>query len=75
MMGLPLGLIVAVVVVAFILMNAIRILPEYERGVVFRLGRYKDMQGPGLYTVIPFVDQVRTVDTRVLAVNIPKQSS
>jgi regulator of protease activity HflC (stomatin/prohibitin superfamily) len=41
--------------------------------VVFRLGKFKDMRGPGLFGVIPVIDQVRTVDTRVLAVNIPKQ--
>jgi regulator of protease activity HflC (stomatin/prohibitin superfamily) len=53
--------------------SAVRLAAQWERGVVFRLGKFKDMRGPGLFGVIPVIDQVRTVDTRVLAVNIPKQ--
>jgi regulator of protease activity HflC (stomatin/prohibitin superfamily) len=70
--------VVAVVLVvgtllAFLAAAAIRLAAQWERGVVFRLGKYRDTKGPGLFTVIPFIDQVRKVDTRVLAVNVPKQ--
>jgi regulator of protease activity HflC (stomatin/prohibitin superfamily) len=53
--------------------SAIQLAAQWQRGVVFRLGKYKDMRGPGLFLIIPVVEQVRMVDTRVLAVNIPKQ--
>ncbi len=74
MLGLPLGLIVAVVVVAFILMNAIRILPEYERGVVFRLGRLRGYDyGPGLFLLIPVVDRMTRVSLRPVVFDVPPQ--
>ncbi|GIW88561.1 MAG: membrane protein [Isosphaeraceae bacterium] len=59
--------------VAILVATAIRLAAQWERGVVFRLGKYRDTRGPGLFVVIPFIDQVRMVDTRVLAVNVPKQ--
>ncbi len=59
--------------VALLLAAAVRLAAQWERGVIFRLGKYKDTKGPGLFVVIPLVDMVRMVDTRVLAVNIPKQ--
>ena len=55
---IPVGLIGWVVVLAlvvFILFNAIQVLMEYERGVVFRLGRFSSVKGPGLRLIIPFV--------------------
>jgi regulator of protease activity HflC (stomatin/prohibitin superfamily) len=52
---------------------AIRIAAQWERGVVFRLGKFSGVRGPGLYIVIPLIDQVRVVDTRVRAINIAKQ--
>src|SRR5262249_26963947 len=45
------------------------------RGVVVRVGRYEETKGPGLFVVIPMIDQVRIVDTRVLVVNIPRQTA
>jgi regulator of protease activity HflC (stomatin/prohibitin superfamily) len=74
MLGLPLGLIVAVVVLGFILMNAIRILPEYERGVVFRLGRLRGQDyGPGLFFLIPVVDRMVRVSLRTVVFDVPPQ--
>ncbi|HEX5042023.1 MAG TPA: slipin family protein [Candidatus Polarisedimenticolaceae bacterium] len=74
MLGLPLGIIVAVVVVGFILMNAIRILPEYERGVVFRLGRLRGYDyGPGLFFLIPVVDRMVRVSLRTVVFDVPPQ--
>lgn len=66
------ALIVAALVV-FVLINAIRILAEYERGVVFRLGRYVATKGPGLILLIPVVDRMVRVDLRVLTMDVPSQ--
>jgi regulator of protease activity HflC (stomatin/prohibitin superfamily) len=65
-------MIVAALVV-FFLMNAIRILAEYERGVIFRLGRYVGTKGPGLILLIPVVDRMVRVDLRVLTMDVPSQ--
>jgi regulator of protease activity HflC (stomatin/prohibitin superfamily) len=71
------GLAVLVGIVWFIadliLSSSIRLAAQWEKAVVFRLGKFKDIKGPGLFLIIPLVDQLRMVDTRVLAVNIPKQ--
>jgi len=53
--------------------SSIRIAAQWERGVVFRLGRFLGVRGPGIYLIIPLFDQVRMVDMRVRAVNIDKQ--
>lgn len=53
--------------------SSIRLAAQWEKAVVFRLGQFHAIRGPGLYMIIPLIDQVRTVDTRVLAVNFPKQ--
>lgn len=56
-----------------ILSTSIHLAAQWQRAVVFRLGKFLDTRGPGLFMVIPLIDHVRMVDTRVLAVNIPKQ--
>jgi regulator of protease activity HflC (stomatin/prohibitin superfamily) len=66
-------LAVAWVLADLIIASAIQLAAQWQRAVVFRLGKYKDTRGPGLFLIIPVIDQVRMVDTRVLAVNIPKQ--
>lgn len=66
------ALVIAALVV-FVLINAIRILAEYERGVVFRLGRYVATKGPGLILLIPVVDRMVRVDLRVLTMDVPSQ--
>jgi regulator of protease activity HflC (stomatin/prohibitin superfamily) len=53
--------------------SAIRLAAQWERAVVFRLGKYHCVKGPGLFMIVPLVDQLRMVDTRVLAVNISRQ--
>jgi len=53
--------------------SAIRLAAQWERAVVFRLGKYHSIKGPGLFMVVPLIDQIRMVDTRVLAVNISRQ--
>lgn len=56
-----------------ILWNSIKILNEYERGVIFRLGRLIGAKGPGLIILIPIVDRMRRVDLRVITYDIPPQ--
>jgi len=64
---------VLVVLVALAASNTIRIAQEYERGVVFRLGRLRELKGPGLFFKIPAVDRVRMVDLRVVTLEVPPQ--
>ncbi|MCZ6627812.1 MAG: SPFH domain-containing protein, partial [SAR324 cluster bacterium] len=64
---------VSVVVVLGILIAAVRILPEYERGVIFRLGRAIGVKGPGLILLIPLVDKMRRVSLRTIVLDIPPQ--
>ena len=63
-----------IVVVAFaILTSAIKIVQEYERGVIFRLGRLVGARGPGLFVIIPFIDQMQKMDLRVVTLDVPPQ--
>src|SRR3979411_2898479 len=58
----------------FLAFSSIRIAREYERGVVFRLGRLIDLKGPGLYFIFPLgVDRPTTVDLRVITLEVPPQ--
>jgi len=68
--------VVAVVIVLFaliILSNAIRILREYERGVIFRLGRLIGLKGPGLILLIPIIDKMVRVSLRTVVMDVPTQ--
>ncbi len=65
-------LVLAVIVILF-LTSAIRILREYQRGVVFTLGRFTGVKGPGLIILIPFVQQMVKVDLRVVVEDVPPQ--
>jgi len=68
------GLIILVVVIATFLSMSVRILQEYERGVVFRLGRVLDSaKGPGLFILIPFVDRMRKLSIRTVTMDIDPQ--
>ena len=66
-------LFVAIMFVVIILSNAIRILREYERGVVFRLGRLVAVKGPGIIFLIPIVDKLIKVSLRTVVMDIPPQ--
>jgi regulator of protease activity HflC (stomatin/prohibitin superfamily) len=74
---MPTALIVVGVIAFFLLvliLKAIRIVQEYERGVVFRLGRVLPRpKGPGLFLVIPFIDRVVTVNLQTVTMNVPPQ--
>ncbi len=65
------GLIVLVLLI--ILPMSIKIVSEYERGVIFRLGRLIGAKGPGLFLIIPFVDRMVKVDLRVVTMDVPPQ--
>ncbi|WP_404366496.1 slipin family protein [Marinobacter sp.] len=61
------------VVLLLILASAIKILPEYQRGVVFFLGRFQGVKGPGLIIIIPGIQQMTRVDLRVITLDVPGQ--
>jgi regulator of protease activity HflC (stomatin/prohibitin superfamily) len=65
--------IVPTVILLLILGAAIKILPEYQRGVVFFLGRFQGVKGPGLIIVIPGIQQIVRVDLRVITLDVPSQ--
>jgi regulator of protease activity HflC (stomatin/prohibitin superfamily) len=70
------SIIIIVVVVLFVLVilpMTIKIVQEYERGVIFRLGRLVGAKGPGLFLIIPFLDRMVKVDLRVVTMDVPPQ--
>ena len=67
------GLIAVIVIVLFLAVNTIKILKEYERGVVFRLGRFVGVRGPGLILLIPMFEKMVKVSLRTVALDVPPQ--
>jgi regulator of protease activity HflC (stomatin/prohibitin superfamily) len=65
--------LIPIVVIAGLLVLSINILREYERGVVFFLGRFQGVKGPGLIIIIPVVQQIVRVDLRVITLDVPEQ--
>jgi regulator of protease activity HflC (stomatin/prohibitin superfamily) len=73
-MGIVIGVVVVLAVLAVIVLaSSIRVLREYERGVIFRLGRLIAQKGPGLVLLIPIIDRMVRVDLRTITLNIPPQ--
>lgn len=68
-----LGWVIPTIIILYLLSQTFRIVPEYRRLVVFRLGRLIGNRGPGLVFVIPFVDRVVTTDLRTLTLDVPVQ--
>jgi regulator of protease activity HflC (stomatin/prohibitin superfamily) len=66
-------LVTIIVVLVMLVANTIKILREYERGVIFTLGRFYAVKGPGLIIVIPFVQQMVRVDLRTIVMDVPTQ--
>ncbi|MBS0380733.1 MAG: slipin family protein [Proteobacteria bacterium] len=64
---------VLIVLLVVLVVSSLRVLNEYERGVMFSLGRYTGMKGPGVVLVWPIIQQMRKVDLRVIVLNVPKQ--
>lgn len=71
--GPLIAIIFGVVIVLILLISAIRILKEYERGVIFRFGRLRGAKGPGIFIIIPFVDKMIKVDLRTVTMDVPPQ--
>ena len=71
--SLPLPLLVVIVLVVMLLASAIKILNEYERAVLFRLGRLRDIKGPGLIIIIPGIDKIVRIDMRTITMDVPPQ--
>ncbi|MFC2032156.1 slipin family protein [Chloroflexota bacterium] len=69
----PVVIGVLILVVLIILSMMVKIVTEYERGVIFRLGRLVGAKGPGLFLIIPFVDRMVKVDLRVVTMDVPSQ--
>ena len=73
MLQATLPFIVVVVLALMFLSAAIRVLNEYERGVIFRLGRVIDTKGPGLIIIIPIIDKMVKIDMRTITMDVPAQ--
>ncbi|MBI2856710.1 MAG: slipin family protein [Chloroflexi bacterium] len=67
--------VVVAVIVVILASASIRVVQEYERGVMFRLGRYVGVRGPGFILMIPFVERIVRVDLRVITMDVPAQEA
>ena len=65
--------IVIILIAALIVIPGVRIINQYERGVVQRLGRFRKILDPGLHIIIPYIDTMRSVDVRTTPMDVPKQ--
>jgi regulator of protease activity HflC (stomatin/prohibitin superfamily) len=73
MIGTPIFWAALAVLAFMLLTSAIKVLREYERGVIFFLGRFQGVKGPGLILVIPVIQQMVRVDLRTIVLDVPKQ--
>jgi len=63
------------VIILFLLFSSVRVVTEYERGVIFRLGRFVGAKGPGLFLLVPFIDKMVKVDLRTVTLDVPSQEA
>lgn len=70
---LNIPIIFLVLVLIYIIPSAIKVVQEYERGVIFRLGRLVGARGPGLFFIVPIIDRMLKVDLRVVTLDVPSQ--
>jgi regulator of protease activity HflC (stomatin/prohibitin superfamily) len=70
---MPAFTFIILALIAIVVFNAVRILREYERGVVFQLGRFWRVKGPGLVLIWPFIQQMVRVDLRTIVLDVPTQ--
>ncbi|UCG83833.1 MAG: slipin family protein [Dehalococcoidia bacterium] len=75
MEGAVIGVVAALFIILVVASAAIKIAQEYERGVIFRLGKFTGVRGPGLFVIIPFVERSVKVDLRVVTLDIPSQEA
>src|SRR5690242_841140 len=64
-----------IIVLAIVALAAIKIVQEYERGVIFRLGRLVGARGPGLFFIIPGVESMQKIDLRIVTLDVPAQET
>jgi regulator of protease activity HflC (stomatin/prohibitin superfamily) len=72
-MSIPIGFAAVLIVLALLAASSLRILREYERGVVFQLGRFWRVKGPGLVILVPGIQQMVRIDLRVVVMDVPSQ--
>lgn len=63
------------VFILFLLFSAVKVVQEYERGVIFRLGRFVGAKGPGIFFIVPFIDRMMKVDLRTVTLDVPSQEA
>lgn len=73
LVGPTVAIIFGIIIVLILLLSAVKILREYERGVIFRFGRLSATKGPGIFLIIPFVDKMIKVDLRTVTMDVPPQ--
>ncbi len=61
------------IILFVLLILSVKILNEYERGIIFRLGRFSAIKGPGIFLIIPFIDRIEKVDLRIVTQDVPSQ--
>lgn len=71
--GLGLSIGMGGIILSALMAASVKVANQWERGIVLRLGEFQSIRGPGLFFIVPIVDRVRMVDTRVLAADIPRQ--
>lgn len=67
------GIPIFIIVIALLILSSIKVLKEYERGVIFRLGRFLSTKGPGLIIVLPGIDKMVRISLRLIALDVPPQ--
>jgi regulator of protease activity HflC (stomatin/prohibitin superfamily) len=70
---MSIAVLVIIVILALVVFSALKVLKEYERGVIFTFGRFDKVKGPGIILVIPLVQQMSKVDLRVVVMEVPSQ--
>jgi regulator of protease activity HflC (stomatin/prohibitin superfamily) len=70
---MSIAMLVIIIILALIVFSALKVLKEYERGVIFTFGRFDKVKGPGIILVIPIVQQMSKVDLRVVVMEVPPQ--
>ncbi|MCX7912424.1 MAG: slipin family protein [Dehalococcoidales bacterium] len=73
MTGTIVGIVVAIVILFIIIPMSVKVVAEYERGVILRLGRLVGAKGPGLFFIIPFIDRMTKIDLRIFTMDVPSQ--
>ncbi len=73
-MAFELPVLIAAVIIILILTQSIKVVREYERVVIFRMGRLQGAKGPGIFLIIPVMDSIVKVDLRIITIDVPKQT-